>query len=95
MSVPNRPLPPSGAHKFSSEIPESYIAAWANLSGPERLWYRYRSRNILLQILLWMAFSPFLAILWIAKNLTSKTASQGLKILSVVLIALFVLAMFA
>lgn len=95
VSVPNRPLPPSGAHKYSNEIPESYLAAWANLSGPERTWFRYRSLNILLQIILWMAFAPFLVILWITKNFTSKTAPQGLKIISGALIALFVLGLFA
>ena len=89
------PPPPSGAQKQGDEIPESWIANWESLSGPERLWYSIRGKSGFVQFLLWLFFYPILGGIWLIKNLSSQSASTAVKIFSGAIVLLFILGLFA
>ena len=89
------PPPPAGSQKQGDEIPDSWIANWQSLSGPERLWYSLRGRSVFVQALLWLLFYPFLIGLWLVKNLTSQSTSTGLKIVSGAVVLLFIVGLFS
>jgi hypothetical protein len=93
--MPGLPPPPTGAQKQGDDIPESWVANWQSLSGPERLWYSIRGRSGFAQVLLWLFLYPFLMGLWVVKNLSSQSASAGLKIFSGAIALLFIIALFA
>lgn len=93
--MPSFPPPPSGSEKYGDDIPASITSAWNNLSGPEQVWHRFRATSFFSQLIWWLVLSPLIIGLWAVKNMTSKTSSTGLKVVSGLIVALFVLSLFA
>jgi hypothetical protein len=89
------PPPPTGAEKQGDDIPESWVANWESLSGPERLWYSIRGKTGFAQVLLWLFLYPLLVGLWLIKNLSSQSASTGIKIFSGAILLFWIISMWA
>lgn len=93
--MPSMPPPPSGSQKFSNSTPSHSSGYFDGLSGAEGVWYRFRSRNTLVQLFVWLVFGIVPLGIWITKNFTSESASTAQKIVSGGIVAIIVLALFS
>ncbi len=93
--MPGMPPPPTGAEKQGDDIPESWVANWESLSGPERLWYSIRGKSGFVQALLWLFLYPFLIGLWLIKNPTPQSAPTGIKVFPGAIALLFIIGLIA